>query len=137
MAKVKKVQPKKRPSNLAERIALQEERAAADEAKAQKAKAKEAARADAGKVAGKSKLAMDTNPHIKPAKSAGTTTKLLGEEVVYVDAEGKACHARVVAGDSETVNLVVTCNDAQNPTKLVSNVKRGKGSSPHTWHTKD
>lgn len=74
------------------------------------------------------------SPVKKPMAPA--TTKFLNQEVVYVDAEGQERHARVVAGDSETVNLVVTFNDATNPTRHIPNVKRGKGSTPHSWHPK-
>lgn len=108
-------------------------------AKLKRLSASEAAREDASKVAGKTKLASDSRAASTSKKKppmVPATTKFLNQEVVYVDSEGKECHARVVAGDSETVNVVVTMNDVQNPTKLVPNVKRGKGSTPHTWHPK-
>lgn len=88
---------------------------------------------DAKRIAGKAKLASESNPHLKP-KPVPATTKMLNKSVIYVDHEGKEKHARIVAGDSETVNLVVTVDDPQNPSRHVQNVKRGKGSTPNTWH---
>lgn len=64
-------------------------------------------------------------------------TKLhLNTEVIYVDPSGKERHARVVSGDSETVNLVVTMDDPIQPIQHISDVQRGRGSKPHTWHPK-
>lgn len=91
---------------------------------------------DAKRIAGKAKLASEGREAVqaKPAKPVPATPKMLNKSVIYVDHEGRERHARIVAGDSETVNLVVTVDDPQNPSRHVQNVKRGKGSTPNTWH---
>lgn len=75
-------------------------------------------------------------PQAQPAKPAGKLNKMIGKDVVYVDSGGSEYHARIVAGDSETVNLVITRDSKDNPIQHISNVKKGTGSKPHTWHEK-